>query len=120
MHQPTCCPGGICVDPCAEGNPCCCFGNGRGWCRQSFRFYDTNKNIHDENDDDDENAHDDDDDTRSYDGVILRKPKSFTTELFTDAQAFELQFPKYSTPDIKGLFLGISIFINTEFYESSD
>ena len=120
MHQPTCCVGGICVDPFAEGNPCCF---GRGWCRQSFRFYSTTPsttandiNQNDDSDDDDN----DDDDTRSYDGVILRKPKSFTTELFTDAQAYELIFPKHSTPSIKGLFLGISIFINTEFYESSD
>ena len=33
VHAPTCC-GGVCVNCCAEGNPC-----GKGCCLQSFRVY---------------------------------------------------------------------------------
>jgi Scramblase len=50
-------------------------------------------------------------------GLILKKPKSLATELFTDANAFEVDFPKDATPDQKGILIGLSIFINSVFYE---
>ena len=52
-----------------------------------------------------------------YLGVILKKPKSAATEIFTDADAFEVDFPKDATADQKGILIGMSIFINSVFFE---
>ena len=50
-------------------------------------------------------------------GSILKKPKSAATEVFTDADAFEVDFPKDATADQKGILIGMSIFINSVFFE---
>ena len=50
-------------------------------------------------------------------GMILKKPKSAATEVFTDANAFEVDFPKDATADQKGILIGMSIFINSVFFE---
>jgi len=90
--------GGLCVNCCAEGNPC-----GKGCCKQSFRIYDPTV----------ENTNGD----APYLGVILKKPKSVATELLTDAQAFEVDFPKDATADQKGILAGTTLYINSVFYE---
>mmetsp|Transcript_50869 Transcript_50869/g.122628 ORF Transcript_50869/g.122628 Transcript_50869/m.122628 type:complete len:231 (-) Transcript_50869:378-1070(-) len=97
VHAPTCC-GGLCVNCCAEGNPC-----GKGCCKSSFRVY--NAEAGNTNGD------------APYLGVILKKPKSAATEVFTDADAFEVDFPKDATADQKGILIGMSIFINSVFFE---
>jgi hypothetical protein len=50
-------------------------------------------------------------------GKILKKPKSLITEVFTDANAFELTFPDESTVAQKGVILGTSILLNAVFFE---
>jgi hypothetical protein len=49
--------------------------------------------------------------------MILKKPKSVATEIFTDANAFEVDFPKDATADQKGILIGLSVFINSVFFE---
>lgn len=97
VHPPTCI-GGMCVNCCAEGNPC-----GRGCCKESFRVfpYDQSSTNGD----------------APYIGRILKKPKSLGVELFTDADAFEVDFPENATADQKGLLIGTSILLNAAFYE---
>ena len=84
------------VNCCAEGNPC-----GKGCCKSSFRIYAPDKG----------GDHD------PYLGVILRKPKSIVDEFFTDADTFDVTFPKEATADQKGLLTGVAIYINSVFYE---
>jgi len=101
VHPPTCC-GGVLVNCCAEGNPC-----GKGCCKSSFRFYspeDKNTGAKD----------------APYLGHILKKPKSMAVEIFTDAVALDTHFPNDATPDQKGLLTGLTIFINSIFYENQD
>lgn len=97
IHPPVCC-GGICINCCAEGNPC-----GKGCCKQSFRVY--NPDVGNQGGD-------------VYEGLIMKKPKSFMTEVFTEANAFEVDFPKNASADQKGILTGVAIFINSMFYES--
>mmetsp|Transcript_26201 Transcript_26201/g.43001 ORF Transcript_26201/g.43001 Transcript_26201/m.43001 type:complete len:256 (+) Transcript_26201:153-920(+) len=98
VHAPTCC-GGCVVNCCAEGNPCC----GKGCCKQSFRIYPGDAGSTDGD--------------APYLGVIMKKPKSAMTEIFTDADAFEVDFPKDATNDQKGIIMGVGIFINSVFFE---
>ena len=100
VHQPTCCAG-CCVNCCAEGNPC-----GKGCCKVSFRIYDPSLGSTDGD--------------APYKGMILKKPKSLATELFTDAQAFDVTFPSDAAVAEKGLLIGTSIFINSVFFEGGD
>lgn len=55
-----------------------------------------------------------------YEGLILKKPKSAMTEIFTDSNAFEIDFPKNSTADQKGILIGSAIFVNSLFFESGN
>lgn len=50
-----------------------------------------------------------------YVGKILKKSKSAATEVFTDADAFEVDFPSEATTDQKALLIGTSIFLNAVF-----
>jgi hypothetical protein len=50
----------------------------------------------------------------------LKKPKSLATELFTDADAFEVEFPNNAGPDQKGILIGMGIFINSLFFEGQE
>ena len=52
--------------------------------------------------------------------MIMKKPKSAMTEIFTDANAFTIDFPKEATADQKGILIGTSIFVNSLFFEGSD
>lgn len=99
LHSPTCC-GGMCVNCCAEGNPC-----GKGCCKVSFRVYDADQS--------------DTEGDAPYLGQILKKPKSLRTELFTDADAFIVSFPESATAAQKGIMIGTSIFLNAIFFEES-
>jgi hypothetical protein len=77
-----------------------------GCCKQSFRIYSPDL----------ENTNGD----APYLGMIMKKPKSIATELFTDADAFEVEFPKDATADQKGIIMGLGIFINSAFFEGED
>lgn len=97
LHQPTCC-GGMCVNCCSEGNPCC----GKGCCKEPFHLFpydlkDTNGAEHI--------------------GKILKKPKSMMTEAFTDSETFECTFPKDSTPAQKATIVGSAILLNAIYFE---
>lgn len=45
-------------------------------------------------------------------------PKSLAVELFTDAEAFDVEFPEGSTSVQKALIAGSAILINANFFES--
>ncbi|EED93227.1 predicted protein [Thalassiosira pseudonana CCMP1335] len=100
MHQPTCCCG-MCVNCCAEGNPC-----GKGCCKASFRIYPANQ--------------DKTDGDAPYLGSILKKPKSLATEVFTSANAFDIKFPDGASVDEKALLIGSAMFFNANFFEGQD
>lgn len=98
IHPPTCC-GGVCVNCCTEGNPC-----GAGCCKVPFWIFDA--------------------DTKNTNGgealkigKILKKPKSAAVEIFTDANAFEVQFPESATVEHKAMLVGTSVFLNAVFFE---
>mmetsp|Transcript_20584 Transcript_20584/g.43132 ORF Transcript_20584/g.43132 Transcript_20584/m.43132 type:complete len:249 (-) Transcript_20584:177-923(-) len=99
IHPPTCC-GGCCVNCCAEGNPC----TRKGCCKQSFRVYPYEQNGNTGGD-------------SPYIGVILKKPKSALTEIFTDANALDVTFPDNATNDQKAILAGTSLFLNAIFFE---
>jgi len=50
-------------------------------------------------------------------GKILKMPKSIKTEIFTDANAFEVTFPEQATVGQKAMLVGTSIFLNAIFFE---
>jgi hypothetical protein len=97
IHPPTCCLG-MCVNCCAEGNPC-----GKGCCKQSFRIYPADQKKTDGD--------------APYVGTILKKPKSIATEVLTDANALDLTFPEGASTNEKALLVGSAIFFNTNFFE---
>jgi len=41
-------------------------------------------------------------------------------EIFTDADVFEVEFPKDSTAEQKAILVGTTIFINAVFFEGND
>lgn len=98
--RPPTCWGGLCVNCCAEGNPC-----GKGCCRTSFRFYEPGQPTNGD---------------AEYKGKIESKPKSIVTEMFTDANAFEVSFPMGASAAVKGIFMGTTLFLNAVFFEGQD
>lgn len=100
VHQPTCC-GGFCVNCCTEGNPC-----GRGCCKVAFHVFPA--------------------DQEETDGdvppiaKIVKVPKSLGTELFTDADAFDVTFPDGANSTQKALLAGTSVFLNALYFEETD
>jgi len=100
LAPPTCC-GGICFNFCTEGNPC-----GKGCCKLPFRIYPPGQR---------ETGSD-----APYIGKILKKPKSAMTEVFTDANAFEVTFPNDATTQQKAILVGTSIFLNAAFFEGDE
>ncbi|KAL7577388.1 hypothetical protein ACA910_002114 [Epithemia clementina (nom. ined.)] len=102
LHQPTCC-GGCCVNCCAEGNPCA----RKGCCKVSFRVYPASQEGNTGGD-------------QPYVGMIMKKPKSALVEIFTDAGAFDVNFPPDATTDQKALLAGIAVFINANFFEGEN
>jgi hypothetical protein len=51
-------------------------------------------------------------------GKILKVMKSMSAEIFTEADVFEVDFPKDATTESKGLLMGSAIFINAVFFEA--
>ena len=97
LHQPTCC-GGMCISCCSEGNPC-----GKGCCKVPFHIFPADQ--------------EDTDNGAAHVGKILKLPKSFMTEMFTDSEAYDVTFPEKSTTEQKALIAGSSVFINANFFE---
>jgi hypothetical protein len=52
-----------------------------------------------------------------YVAKILKKPKSLMTEIFTEANAFEIDFQEGSSVAHKGLLIGTSLLLNAVFFE---
>jgi len=103
IHSPTCC-GGCCVYCCAEGNPCCF---GRGCCKVPFWIFPADQKKTNGKD-------------ARHLGKILKKPKSAMTEIFTEANAFEVHFPDDATIDQKATLVGTSVFFNSLFFEGEE
>lgn len=91
MHQPTCC-GGMCVDICAEG---CCS------CRIPFHFYIPGQQ-----------------DKGQEVGQVVKVWSGLGTELFTDADKFELRFPNGADAATKTRLLGATFLVNQLFFEN--
>mmetsp|Transcript_14335 Transcript_14335/g.16482 ORF Transcript_14335/g.16482 Transcript_14335/m.16482 type:complete len:244 (-) Transcript_14335:292-1023(-) len=96
--KPPTCLGGLCVDCFAEGNPC-----GKGCCKSSFIIYDAA-----------------DEAKTDPKGKILVVPKSWGTELFSDANRFKVDLPKDATSEAKGIMIGATVFMNSLFYENNN
>lgn len=47
-------------------------------------------------------------------------PKSLKTEMFTDADAFEVTFPTEATVSQRACLVGTAIFLNAVFFEGGD
>ena len=43
------------------------------------------------------------------------KPKRLATEVFADANVFDLKFPKKAIAAVKGIFIGTALFLNAIF-----
>ena len=91
IHHPTCC-GGCCMDPCAEG---CCN------CKVPFYIYNPGC-----------------DEPQQHVGKIVKVWRGLSTELFTDADSFQLQLPGGATPDDKARLLASTMLINAMFFEN--
>lgn len=96
VHPPTCCFGTF-VNCCSEGacSYCCCV----------FPFHIFPASLEDT------------DNGAEEIGKIVKRPKSFATEVFTDADAFDVEFPNEATPLQKGLLMGTALFLNANFFE---
>jgi hypothetical protein len=100
IHPPTCCCG-VCPNCCTEGCPC----TPRGCCKFPFWIFapdQANTNGGD----------------APHVGKILKKPKSLMTEVFTEANAFDVDFPADATASQKAMLVGTSVFFNSIFFES--
>lgn len=53
-------------------------------------------------------------------GKIVKAPKSMATEVFTDADAFDVTFPTDANTSEKGMLMGTAIFLNANFFEGGD
>jgi hypothetical protein len=91
MHLPTCC-GGMCINCCAEG---CCN------CKIPFYIYTAGKG-----------------DEKKQVGKITKIWGGLTTELFSDADKFELDYPPGANAATKTTLLGATFFLNALFFES--
>lgn len=98
VHSPTCL-GGICVNCCAEGNPCC----GKGCCKVPFYIYPATQ--------------EDTDNGAPFVGKIVKVPKSLAVEFFTDAEAYDVIFPEDATNEQKAIIAGSAVWINANFFE---
>lgn len=100
VHSPTCCMG-MCVNCCAEGNPC-----GKGCCKVPFYIYPASQ--------------EDTDNGAPYVGKVVKVPKSLMTEIFVDSEAFDVNFPVDATPVQKAMIAGSAILINANFFENEN
>ena len=74
----------------------------QGCCKASFRVYPASQAKTDGN--------------APYIGTILKKPKSMLDEAFTNADSFDISFPKSAQTDEKGLLVGSALFFNANFF----
>jgi hypothetical protein len=93
LSQPTCC-GGMVVDCFAEG---CCN------CRVPFYIYADVNGVK----------------SSEHDGKIVKVWRNLATEMFTDADNFEVEFPKNSSDDTKATILGGVFLLNQLFFETN-
>jgi len=100
VHAPTCCCG-MCPNCCAEGNPCC----GKGCCKVPFWIFDPNQ----------ANTNGD----APHLGKILKRPKSLSVEVFTDAESFEVTFPENASMAAKGTLVGAALLFNSLYFEKN-
>jgi Scramblase len=100
IHPPTCLCG-VCVNCCAEGNPC----GPTGCCKVPFWIFPSDQKQTDG--------------SVPRVGKILKKPKSMMTELLTEANAFEVEFPEDATTSQKATLIGTALFFNSIFFEDS-
>jgi hypothetical protein len=98
VHPPTCCYG-MCIDCCAEGNPCF----GRGCCKVPFHIFPASQK--------------DTDNGAPEVGKIVKEPKSCMVEICTYSEAFKIEFPDDATSEQKAMIAGSSILINANFFE---
>ena len=49
---------------------------------------------------------------------FFKVPKSLAVELFTDAEAFDVEFPEDATSVQKAMIAGSAVLINANFFES--
>jgi Scramblase len=103
IHPPTLCCG-TCVNCCAEGCP----WSLRACCRVPFWIFPASSALW---------PGGTDGPVANYNGKIVKKRKSFFTEVFTDANAFEVDFPSKATTSEKAVLIGTSIFFNSLFFE---
>lgn len=96
VHQPTC-VGGMCVNCCSDG-----LCN----CKVAFHVFPDNQT--------------DTDNGADNVGMIMKKPKTFMSELFTDADVFEVDMPNGASSEQKGLLVGTAIFLNAIFFEGQN
>jgi hypothetical protein len=100
IRPPSCC-GGLCVNYLTEGTQCTSI-----CCKVPYWIFDPNQS-----------------DTNGKNAVrlgkILKKPKSLAVEAFSDANAFEVTFPKEATPEQKASLLGSAIFFNAVYFEDT-
>lgn len=101
VHSPTCC-GGVCVNCCAEGNPCC----GKGCCKVPFHVFPHDQDVTDGG--------------APYIGKIVKQPKSLMVELISEAEAFDISFPDNATKEQKAMIAGSAVLINAHFFEGDD
>jgi len=92
-HMPTCC-GGLCYNCFTEGNPC-----GKACCVIPYHIFPADQK-------DTENGAD-------PIGKIVSRPKSLLTEVFTDANVFDITFPPDANAEQKALIAGSSILLNS-------
>jgi hypothetical protein len=101
LHPPTCC-GGMCMDCCAEGNPCC----GRGCCKVPFHLFPASQQ--------------DTDNGAEPIAKIVKVPKSLSVEIFTDSEAFDVTFPNDATAVQKAIIASSAVLINAAFFEETN
>lgn len=106
IHPKTCCCFGCCRYCCEEGNPC----TEDGCCKVGLYVFPYEQRYGGKT-----NGKD-----AEYVGSIVKKPKSLTTELYTDANIFDIDFPLDSTTSDKALLVGSSIFFNSMFFEGGE
>ena len=52
-----------------------------------------------------------------YVGKVVKVPKSLAVEFFTDAEAYDIEFPVDATSAQKAMIAGGAVFINANFFE---
>jgi Scramblase len=99
LYPSTCC-WGTCVDCCAEGHPC----SPAACCRVPFWIYPAAQFATDGPV------------PSSSVGKVVKLPNDLSVELFTDAHAFEVEFPPSATTNEKAVLIGTSVYFNSLFF----